>query len=298
MNKQLIRKHTTVAILGTALTLAGAIGTTPASYMVANAAPNPARHVRITDLGTLGGASSKAFGINQRGDVVGQSETADGRTHAFLSRNGRMTDLGTLPFDDDSVAYGINRSGAVVGYSQHSRPRATLDENGTQSFVGLLPGARFSYAYAINSNGDVVGESGHAFLYQDGTMIDLGTLGGYGSAARGINDDGAIVGESITANGDTHAFLFEDGTMTDLGTLPGDDESVAYGINDSEAIVGYSLRTHPQAVLFDNGTVTTLGILPGGRFSYAYGINRKGEVVGESGTASGDGHAVLWSKHR
>src|SRR5206468_3969954 len=83
------------------------------------------------------------------------------------------------------------------------------------------------------------GESGHAFLYRNGTMTDLGTLGGWGSAARGINDDGAIVGESLTASGDTHAFLYEDGTMTDLGTLGG-RFSNAYGINFKGEVVGES----------------------------------------------------------
>ena len=45
---------------------------------------------------------------------------------------------------------------------------------------------------SINNNGQVVGENGsnRAFLFSNGTMTDLGTLGGSQSVAYGINDSG------------------------------------------------------------------------------------------------------------
>src|SRR5687767_3227617 len=51
--------------------------------------------------------------------------------------------------------------------------------------------------------------------------VDLGTLGGSFSEARGINPRGQVVGLSTTAGGQTRAFLWDRGTMTDLGTLGG-----------------------------------------------------------------------------
>ena len=51
----------------------------------------------MTDLGVLGGAFSDAFDINDRGEIVGQSETTSGAVHAFLFKDGVMHDLGTLP---------------------------------------------------------------------------------------------------------------------------------------------------------------------------------------------------------
>ena len=51
---------------------------------------------KVTDLGTLGGFTSEAFGINDRGQVTGQSETDSGVFHAFLYSSGQITDLGTL----------------------------------------------------------------------------------------------------------------------------------------------------------------------------------------------------------
>ena len=59
-----------------------------------------------------------AYGINDAGQVVGESDTAAGAHHAFITGpNGvGMTDLGTLG-GDYSLAYGINDAGQVVGES-------------------------------------------------------------------------------------------------------------------------------------------------------------------------------------
>src|SRR6516165_9664411 len=73
----------------------------------------------ITDLGSLGAGASNAFGINDRGQVVGESNTT-GLTHAFLYSGGQILDLGTLAVGTlgaESWATGINNRGQVVGRS-------------------------------------------------------------------------------------------------------------------------------------------------------------------------------------
>src|SRR5512133_575397 len=67
------------------------------------------------DLGTLGGYSSWANALNEGGQVVGVSFTASGQVHAFLWKNGTMTDLGTL--GGYSTATSINERGQVIGAS-------------------------------------------------------------------------------------------------------------------------------------------------------------------------------------
>ena len=85
---------------------------------VAALQPAVGQSFTIKDLGTLpGGTTSRANGINDRGQVVGSSGTA-GFTHAFLFENGMMVDLGTLPGDDQSNAVGINNHGQIVGDSE------------------------------------------------------------------------------------------------------------------------------------------------------------------------------------
>src|SRR5262249_14148459 len=69
----------------------------------------------IVDLGTLGGEQSSAIAINNRGQVIGTSETADGQTHAFFWQHGRMTDLGTVGPWNVCFPYDINERAQVVG---------------------------------------------------------------------------------------------------------------------------------------------------------------------------------------
>jgi probable HAF family extracellular repeat protein len=72
------------------------------------------------DLGTLGGKVSTAFAINDHGQVVGWSLTADDEQHAFSwTAAGDMVDLGTLG-GSSSEAFAVNSSGLVVGFSSSS----------------------------------------------------------------------------------------------------------------------------------------------------------------------------------
>src|SRR5205085_7016788 len=130
--------------------------------------------------------SSIAFGINNRGQVVGlvRGTRFDAgqpgfrqTTHAFVWNQATgMIDLGALLGADNSEAHAINELGQIVG---NAAGQAFLwDERSGMRQLGSLPGGSGATATAINNTGQIVGDSnGHAFLWDEHTgMRDLGTL--------------------------------------------------------------------------------------------------------------------------
>lgn len=255
----------------------------------------------ITDLGTLGGAHSGAYAINNAGQVVGWARTAGGGQRAFLWQDGSMTDLLGMLGGSTSSAWDISDAGQVTGVATNTSGRAFpfLWENGVMTNLGTLGGLE-GWAYGINQVGQVVGAAKtgagatHAFLYSSGTMQDLGTLpGGSNSVAQAINYIGQVVGgDAYTSSGYAHAFLWEDGSgMTDLGTHPNGLISRAFDINDTGRIVGSATTSGTSSnrpVMWINGVLTVLD----NRIGHAFAINNNGEVVGRANF--GTDRAFLW----
>ncbi len=82
------------------------------------------RNGTMTDLETLGGSNSWAYGINTAGQVVGDAYTPGGADHAFLYSNGTMTDLNSL-IDPHlgwtlETAQAINDKGQIVGWGTNA----------------------------------------------------------------------------------------------------------------------------------------------------------------------------------
>jgi probable HAF family extracellular repeat protein len=130
-------------------------------------------------LPTLGGANGEALAINKNGKVVGDSDTAQGSTHAFVFDDSELKDLGTLPgFDNASYARGINNAGDIVGDSDSADQK-------------------------------------RAFLYTKGQLVELDKLAehlseaGFTSldVAYAISDQGWIVGYGTTTDNLTAAFV-------------------------------------------------------------------------------------------
>jgi probable HAF family extracellular repeat protein len=250
----------------------------------------------LTILGTVATADAYGDGLNNNGQVVGQ--TIDPTTNIsvpFLYSAGMLTTFTGLGGTAD-VARAINDSGVVVGAGYTAGDKTThafLYSNGT--LTDLNPqGATESYATSINNLGQVAGQFAspatggayHAAIFANGSVTDLGSLdNGLASAlALGINASGQVVGESQTGTGSSsstdHAVLFSGGTIKDLGTFGG-DTSVANGINAAGEITGSADTTGDQeghAFIYQNGVMTDLGTL-GGDFSTGQGINSEGDVV-------------------
>ena len=247
----------------------------------------------VADLGSLGGASTVAFGINNSGTAVGWADSPSSDPSAFAApAGGSMQKLPGLPGSTDSNAYAINSLGTIVGTSYINGQAHGAVWNGSQ-VTDLGTGV---FAIGVNDLGAIAGGNGHAFLLQDGTSSDLGVLtGGNWSAAYGINNAGAVTGYGNTGNGMFRGFVWTASTgMQELGTFGG-NSSYAMAINNSGAVVGQAALSsgYANAFLDVDGVMADLGTLGGGN-SYAYGINDSGEVVGYSSLADGDSHAFVY----
>jgi len=243
---------------------------------------------KMTRLPTLGGANGFANRINNRGEAAGLAETNTLENACPVSqfkpviwKNGKIHEL-PIPQrlgDTDGVAAWINDKGQVVGASGTCAP--------------------------FNPNSGLYLVENHALLWENGTVTDLGNLGGTGGIAGNhacaINNHGQVVGHSELPNDTTfHGFLWTRKTgMQDLRTLPGDSASLALGINDKGEVVGASLDANfsPRAFLWENGAMTDLNtLIPASSGFYlllANSINSNGEIVGLGATSSGKLHGFL-----
>jgi probable HAF family extracellular repeat protein len=243
----------------------------------------------IISLGTLGGNQSGTGGrVGNRGEIVGGALNdipdpfandfslifllvpAATQCHAFLWRNGNMQDLGTLG-GPESIAAQVNDRGQVIGNSY---------TNSTVNPVTQLPTL-------------------DPFFWEDGRMIDLGSLGGNFGVADWMNNRGQVVGGSaLKGDGMFHPYFWERGKgMKDLGTLGG-DSGEAFAINDDGFVVGradVAGNSAHHAFLWKQGSrMKDLGTPTGDTCSTALSINSSNQVVGDSGICGVGGHAFLW----
>lgn len=249
------------------------------------AAPN---RWTIVDLGDLGGQGAYVTALNNRGDVIGYSNTpVSGQLHthefhAYLWQNGTMLDLSTPQFRSWH-ALAINDRGTVV---LNGGGVVYLWNDGVYTTLPF-----YGDVAEINRSGDLAGmrwtgSRYEAFLWRDSVLFHLGTFGGTMSGAFALNNKGVVVGFAETPQaGAVHAFVWENGAMTDLGTLGGED-SMATDINNHGAIVGYSQRADGEFAAFiveprGGGMRRLMDFAPS---HFAAAINDRGAVVGTIGS--------------
>jgi probable HAF family extracellular repeat protein len=246
----------------------------------------------------LGGQNGQAISINDRGQAVGVAEdsTVDTNCVAPLTNDyqavlwgpGRreVHKLSPLPGDTVGIGLWINEKGQAVG---------TTGSCGNTVLPPLANGP-------------------HAVLWENGSVTDLGNLGGtcitpcisptlgpLGNVALYIDNQGQAFGTSVLAGEQTqHAFVWtREAGMKDLGTLQGDYASVALGANEKGEVVGLSFDQTgaPRAFLLRNGVMLDLNtLLPANSPIYALGaglITSSGEIAGFGVNSTGQTHAFL-----
>ena len=265
----------------------------------------------VIDLGTLGGTFSEALGVNNRGLLSGAAAVPNGTEHAFLWKKGQITDIGTPGLGGpNSMAFDVNERGSAAGPAETPIP----DPNG-EDFCGFG-----THLICLS------------FLWQDGVMTPLPTLGGNNGSAMPVNNRGQVAGVAENSTPDSSCAApfqvldFEAviwgprrDEIQELPPLAGDSVGEAIWMNDLGQAVGSSgscantlvfpIPVGPHAVLWENGSPTDLGNLGGsclvlckspilGPFgNTAIYITNEGQVVGVSALPGETTfHAFLWTR--
>ena len=284
-----------------------------ASLLAAASFAQPANYT-FTDLGPPGTPFSAPAFINNHGLITGSGLAPDFSSHAVLWYNGVATDISQAGYGGiNSGAGPVNNSGQVVVGAE----TASFDPN-NENFC----------AFFTNSQCIV-------FMWQNGAITPLPTLGGTNSNWGAMNNRGEIAGWAETGTKDPdclstpmpngvgpQVLYFEavvwgplPGQIRQLAPLPGDSVSLAAGINDNGQAVGLSGQCSntelppylagPHAVFWDaDGSVHDLGSF-GGTFNpsilavgnAALAINNDGQVVGTSAVADNSANQpFIWSE--
>ncbi len=255
---------------------------------------------RVQDLGVQHPDNlGMAMGLNNYGLTLNMEQLLDPFSISLSAHLVQGTDtisigelnipLGTLGGKNSSINWnGINDPGAAVGMSETSVP----DPNGE----------------------DLCGFGTHLtclpFLWQNGHMSALPTVGGNNGQASAINNRGQVAGYAENGAADSTCpsgtvnfmvdlpVLWTKGNAQALPRIGTDPDGVAFGISNQGQAVGYSgnCTTANYAVLWENGTPTPLPDLgsPGG---IAYAINGHNQIVGQAVNSDGTALAAIWQNN-
>ena len=260
----------------------------------------------VAYLPTLGGSRNRAAGVSNSGLIAGFVNRPGNATRVAAFWHGTVLDtLGTLGGPNSIVQWpGVSNNGIVAGISE-TAALDTLHEE--WSCTAFLP--------------SVTGHICVGFVWQDGVMQALPTLGGKQGFATSVNSVGQVVGWAETSVFDPtcnppqklqfRAILWDTkkGTKRELRPLPGDSTSAATGINNQGQVVGISgdcdiavgQLSARHSVLWENGVPTNIGDLGGDAWHTPMDIDDAGDVVGFSNPRGVVGidfnpHAFLWTK--
>ncbi len=312
-----------------ALALGAAVATGTALGAPAHAAAAggiaTAYKLTLIKAGTVAGAQTDVFGINNNGEIFGTGQASGAVTSSpFVQPAGASTatflgqpgDAAFPPFPEM-----INNNGDVVGSfitNSIDNPTHPIEWPGGKTPTDLDPlvekatgfdsGGDSTVANGINDQGLIVVEATEGSSLADGVTVQGstvtklpglpgggGALGSTNSNPIAVNNNNLIVGSAVDSAGNEVAAKWQNGKITSLGGLPGSSTTRAIAVNSNGLAVGFSISAtdfNEHAVEFVNGKVTDLNV-PGetNNDASAKAVNDSGVIVG----GDGNGHAFAFA---
>lgn len=266
-------------------------------------------HTGLVDIGTLGGASSQAFDINDRGQVIGWATTPDAAMRGFIwTQSTGMRDIGPYAV---FVPRAINNLGVIAG-SLNGQAALRMPE-GSFLPLGTLGGPR-SIALDINDRSEVVGSSTfapvpysatHPFYFSADTgLIDIHEPGTAGGAATRINNRGQVAGYlAPDVNFQSYVYTWtRDGGTVNIGGYPGgfivgSDYGNVFGVNSLGQVVATSTSPGDEMtrqLLWSGGDGPFVIAEDGIPDDSHMGINDVGEIAGSTRAPGGTMTVAVW----
>jgi uncharacterized membrane protein len=259
---------------------------------------------KFTSIDFPGAVATRAYGINDKGLVVGRYIDSGGIRHGFLLKHGLFTTI-DVPGATQTAARGISNSGDIVGfycYDCGGSHYGFLLSNGVFTTLSF-PGAVDTFLYGMNNTGDIVGFYSYdfvfyqGFLYHHGKYTDIIPPGGtFGQdvLSIAINDADTIVGNIVDPTSGTNMGFSQRKDQYFTFLMQGAPFTVANGINRNGDIVGTYAYTSNQGhgFLLSHGISATLDF-PGAVSTTLNAINSWGTMAGGYTASDGTQHGML-----
>lgn len=275
-----------------------------------------------------GAPNTQIFGVNERGDVVGNGISGDVFPFVYSSTHDTLTDVAPAAGYASTAVLGISDSGVMVG-SVTSLDLSTSsgfirDKDGTFTFFSHPDAVSVTLPRAVNNDGLVSGfrnspDGRVGFIYDPETETFTDMVPSLFTIAHGINAMGEVVGSAIFSNADAPC-PDPVGSFPRYGWLRAADGSVTYfqidgqrtsarGINDAGFVVGdyrdpgsgnikgfimkFAGVSSCESVNIDDSDVLEF---PGASSTVPEGITNSGDIVGLFSDALGN-HGFIATPH-
>ncbi len=263
-----------------------------------------------------GAVLSRAYGINDAGDIVGQYQLEDSVNRPFLLRNGSYSEIVPTGSPDglvSALAFNISDNGMVLGtYRNTNNVTKTwvMSASGTFSYPEL-PGSgrtinnagQISGTYNDASNSNAV----TAFVATPKAEVDflvhrIALTNSASSSANKINDRGQVTGTVDGTDGVTRGYLFDTttGQETEREGYPGSDYTEWGGLTSTGTLAGYyadpadpTFGTYRAFTRDRSGNHTAITWSGDPDFGFTVDIDEHGRVAG-----GGNNTAWVWNTNR